>query len=114
MNFITLAADTANTASGAAQQVSPLSSILGMLLPLALFVVVIYFVMIRPQRKKQKAEDKMRNELQAGDEIITIGGIYGRVVSVKEDSLIIESSMDRSKIQISRSAVAQNLTVHDA
>ncbi len=80
---------------------------------LVIMIAVMYFVMIRPQRKQQKAEAKMRNELQIGDEIITIGGIFGRVVSLKDDSIIIESSGDRSKIQVSRTAVAQNLTIRD-
>ena len=80
---------------------------------LLIFVVVMYFVMIRPQRKQQKQEAKMRADLQIGDEIITIGGIYGRVVSLKDDSIVIESSGDRSKLQVTRTAVAQNLTVHD-
>ena len=61
----------------------------------------------------EKKEKQMRENLQIGDEIITIGGIYGRVVSLKEDSLVIESSGDRSKIQVQRSAVGQNLTIHE-
>ena len=81
---------------------------------LVLFIVIMYFLMIRPQRKQQKAEAKMRSELQIGDEIITIGGIYGRIVSLKDDSIVIESSGDRSKLQVTRTAVAQNLTVHEA
>ncbi|MEE1187182.1 MAG: preprotein translocase subunit YajC [Acutalibacteraceae bacterium] len=80
---------------------------------LVLFVVIMYFLMIRPQKKREKEEAKMRNSIEIGDEILTIGGIYGRVVSLKEDSLIIESSGDRSKLRITRSAVSQNLTVHD-
>lgn len=80
---------------------------------LALIFVVMWFFMIRPQKKQQKAEAKMRSELQIGDEIITIGGIYGRVVSLKDDSIVIESSGDRSKLQVTRTAVAQNLTIHD-
>ena len=55
----------------------------------------------------------MRDNLQPGDEIMTIGGFYGRVISVKEDSIVIESVVDRSKQKIVRSAVQQNLTVHD-
>ena len=81
---------------------------------LVLLIVIMYFLMIRPQRKQQKAEAKMRSELQIGDEIITIGGIYGRIVSLKDDSIVIESSGDRSKLQVTRTAVAQNLTVHEA
>ncbi len=83
------------------------------LIMMAVIFGVMYFVMIRPQRKQQKQEAKMRNELQIGDEILTIGGIYGRVVSLKDDSIVIESSGDRSKLQVARSAVSQNLTIHD-
>lgn len=80
---------------------------------LVLMFGVMYFIMIRPQRKKQKEEEKMRNNLQIGDEILTIGGFYGRVVSIKEDSLVIESASDHTKQKIARWAVQQNLTIHD-
>ncbi len=72
-----------------------------------------YFLMIRPQKKKQKAEEKMRNSLQIGDEILTIGGFYGKVVSIKEDSIVIESQLDHTKQKLARWAIQQNLTVHD-
>ena len=72
-----------------------------------------YFLLIRPQRKKQKEEKKMRENLQVGDEIVTIGGIYGRVISLKEDSLVIESASDHSKLTVARWALQTNLTVHD-
>ncbi|MBQ5885109.1 MAG: preprotein translocase subunit YajC [Clostridia bacterium] len=85
----------------------------GSLIMIVGFVALMYFMLIRPQKKQQKKEKQMRDSLQIGDEIITIGGIYGRVVSLKEDSLVIESSGDRSKIQIQRSAVGQNLTIHE-
>ena len=55
----------------------------------------------------------MRDNLQVGDEIITIGGIHGRVISLKEDSMVIESKADRSKLTIARWALQTNLTVHD-
>ena len=99
-------AENTQTANGMGSLIS-----LGMLV---LLIVIMYFLMIRPQRKQQKAEAKMRSELQIGDEIITIGGIYGRIVSLKDDSIVIESSGDRSKLQVTRTAVAQNLTVHEA
>lgn len=85
----------------------------GMLIPLILMFGIMYFAMIRPQRKKQKAEEKMRNSIQIGDEILTIGGFYGRVVSIKEDSLVIESAGDHSKQKIARWAVQQNMTIHE-
>lgn len=86
------------------------------LLTILYFVIIIgvmYFVMIRPQKKKQKEEQKMRDSLQVGDELVTIGGIYGRVVSIKEDGIVIESSADHSKIKIAKWAISQNLTVHE-
>ncbi len=103
--------DTASGASGA--QGGGLTETLLMLLPIILMFVVMYFIMIRPQRKKQKEEEKMRNNIQIGDEILTIGGFYGRVVSIKEDALVIESASDHTKQKIARWAVQQNLTVHD-
>lgn len=112
MNFITLTAAASTATDGTAQS----GGILGMLSPILMMVAlfaIMYFFMIRPQKKKQKEEDKMRNNLQPGDEIMTIGGFYGKVISVKEDTLVIESVVDRSKQKIVRSAVQQNLTIHD-
>ena len=106
-NTIMLAEQAAN-----GQQGSALSGWTGIIM-LVVMIVFMYFVMIRPQKKQQKKEALMRSSLQIGDEIITIGGIYGRVVSLKDESIVIESSGDRSKIQITRTAVAQNLTEHD-
>lgn len=84
---------------------------------MVLYLVVIfgamYLLMIRPQRKKQKEEKKMRENLQVGDEIVTIGGLYGRVISLKEDTIVMESISDHSKITIARWALQSNLTVHD-
>ena len=100
------------TTSSAPTETGPLGS-LTMLIPLILMFALMYFIMIRPQRKKQKAEEKMRNNIQIGDEILTIGGFYGRVVSIKEDSLVIESVGDHSKQKIARWAIQQNMTVHE-
>ena len=110
MNLWYLAAEATAESTQTANGMGSLIS-LGMLV---LLIVIMYFLMIRPQRKQQKAEAKMRSELQIGDEIITIGGIYGRIVSLKDDRMVIESSGDRSKLQVTRTAVAQNLTVHEA
>ncbi|MBQ1186617.1 MAG: preprotein translocase subunit YajC [Clostridia bacterium] len=106
MDLVLLATEAAETTGGG------MATLLS-LLPLVLMFVVMYFIMIRPQRKKQKEEEKMRNNIQIGDEILTIGGFYGRVVSLKEDALVIESASDHSKQKIARWAVQQNLTIHD-
>lgn len=108
MNFISLLAQS--TQSGAtAQQGNPMSMIIMMV---ALFAIM-YFVMIRPQKKKQKEEQTMRDSVQVGDEITTIGGIVGRVVTIKEDSLIIETGADRNKMKIMRWAVSTNNTANE-
>ncbi len=105
MNFLTLADKTANTNQG--------GSLVVMIVIYALIFGALYFFMIRPQKKKQKQEKLMRENLQVGDEIVTIGGIHGRVISLKEDTMVIESQVDRSKLTIERWALQTNLTVHD-
>ena len=76
-------------------------------------LAIMYFLTIRPQRKRQKEEQTMRDSVQVGDEITTIGGIVGRVVTVKEDSLIIETGADRNKMKIMRWAVSTNNTANE-
>ena len=111
MNFISLMAQlTGGTASGASgTQQNPMS----MVIMMAALFGVMYFVMIRPQKKKQKEEQEMRDAIQIGDDITTIGGIMGRVVTVKEDSLIIETGADRTKMKITRWAIQTNNTAED-
>ena len=82
-----------------------LGSSIGTILIIVLFVVVIYFMMIRPQKKQEKETKEMRDNLQVGDEITTIGGIIGKIVSIKEETITIETSHDRTKIRFLRSAV---------
>lgn len=83
------------------------------IVPFILLIAVFYFVLIRPQRKRDKETQRMRNSLQVGDEIVTVGGVVGLVVSIKEDTVVLETGGDRSKIRIKRWAVQENLTVHD-
>jgi preprotein translocase subunit YajC len=66
------------------------------------------------QRKKEKEVSKMRSAVEVGDEIVTAGGIVGRVVSMKDDTIVVETGSDRSKIRIMRWAIQHNNTVHDA
>lgn len=68
----------------------------------------LYFLLIRPNAKRKKQEEQMRSSLTVGDEITTIGGIVGRIVSVKDDSenFIIETGSDRNKIKIAKWAIA--------
>jgi preprotein translocase subunit YajC len=113
MNFNLFLLEAAATTGEANTQTGGVVGGLGMFLPIILMVALMYFLIIRPQKKKEKAEKAMRDNLQVGDEIITIGGIYGRVISLKEDTIVIESKSDHSKMTIARWAMQQNLTVHD-
>lgn len=80
-----------------------MGSIGALLLPIGLLLVM-YFFMIRPQKKQEKELADMRNNLEVGDEIITIGGIVGCVIIIKDDKLMLETG-NGSKITILRSAV---------
>ncbi len=79
-------------------------------LPFILIFVVIYFLMIRPQSKKQKDTQKMIASLQKGDKVLTIGGIYGTISGVREsDGVIILKVAENMKIEITKTAVAKKL-----
>ena len=80
---------------------------------LVVMLVAFYFLLIRPQRKRDKEVKNLQDSLQIGDEIVTNGGIVGIVVSIKEDTIVIETGSDRSKIRIKRWAIASNETVHE-
>ena len=78
---------------------------------LVAMVAIFYFFMYRPQKKQEKEAKDMRDGLQVGDEITTIGGIIGKIVSIKDETVLIETSNERNKIRILRTAV-RNVDVH--
>lgn len=78
-----------------------------MVIPLVLIVAVFYFVGIRPQKKQEKQNNEMRNALTVGDEVTTIGGIIGKVVSIKDETCVIATSHDNTKIRILKSAISR-------
>ena len=90
-----------DAAASAAEQNNPWLSI-GMIV---VFVLIFYFLIIRPSRKREKDEAAMRNALEVGDEITTIGGIIGEIVSMKEDTITVETSKAGTKIRFLKSAV---------
>ena len=81
-----------------------------LILPIAMVVVFgvfFYFFMIRPQKKQEKEINEMRNNLSVGDEVTTIGGIIGKVVSIRDETVLIETSHDRTKIRLLKSAISK-------
>ena len=91
------------TAAGAGS-----ASMMSLLLPLVLMIAMMYFLMIRPENKRKKQAEEMRNSLKKGDQITTIGGIIGKIVQVTDETIIIETSDDRVRMELAKWAVSTN------
>ena len=96
--------DAANqTASGG-------SMMMQLVLPLVIMFVLLYFMAIRPQKKREQEAKDMQNSLQVGDEIITSGGIVGMIFRVGDDTVVIETGGERHKLRIKKWAIAENVS----
>ena len=95
------------------QQQTSVGSLLLTFLPLVAIFAFFYLLILRPQKKQEKKDQQMRDNLEVGDEVVTNGGIVGIVFSIKEDTVVIETGGDRSKIRVKKWAIAKNETVHD-
>ena len=91
------------TAAGAGS-----ASMMSLMLPLVLMIALMYFLMIRPENKRKKQAEEMRNSLKKGDQITTIGGIIGKIVQVTDETIIIETSDDRVRMELTKWAVSTN------
>lgn len=95
------ATDTTGSSSG---------SLITTVLMLVIMVGIFYFLMIRPENKRKKEAEQMRSELKVGDKITTIGGIVGKVVDIKEDKFVIETSADQVRVEFAKWALSTNET----
>lgn len=88
---------------------------IGMIIYLVVMVAIFYFLLIRPQRKRQKAMQNMLDAMQVNDKVVTAGGIIGKVVSIKEDTVVIETGVgqEKAKIKFEKSAISKVLTIHE-
>ena len=84
------------------------ASMMSLLIPLVLMIALMYFLMIRPENKRKKQAEEMRNSLKKGDQITTIGGIVGKIVQVTDENIIIETSDDRVRMELTKWAVSTN------
>ena len=108
MNLLADAAASADAAAAAAEEIPMSSQIIAMaiqLLPMILIFVVFYFLLIRPQRKKDKEAKQMLESLKVGDRICTIGGIYGTIVRIKDDVLTVEVGEQKTQLVFARWAI---------
>ena len=99
------------SSDAAAAGVDPMMSTI---LMMVLMVGLLYFMMIRPENKRKKEAERMRSAIKTGDQITTIGGIIGTVVNVKDDKIVIETSADQVRIELTKWAVSSNDTAAEA
>ena len=97
-----LAEDAAAAGDAAVPEVNPVAALLTTFLPMVLIFVVFYFFLIRPQRKKDKQVKEMLNNLKAGDRVCTIGGIYGTIVGIKDDTVTLSVGRDNLSMVVAR------------
>ena len=81
-------------------------SYISLFFTLALMLVLLYFMIYRPQKKQEKKDAAMRDALEIGDQVTTIGGIVGRVVAIKDDTFVLETGADRVKIRFIKNAIS--------
>ena len=108
MNLLADATATADANAAAVEEIPMSSQIIAMviqLLPMILIFVIFYFLLIRPQRKKDKEAKKMLDSLKVGDRICTIGGIYGTIVRIKDDVLTVEVGEQKTQMVFARWAI---------
>lgn len=98
---------TNGTAGTEVPEVNGLLVTLIQLAPFLIMVALMYFILIRPQRKKEKETREMINNAIVGDKVITIGGIAGKIINIKDDEFTIESGNERTKITIKKWAVKE-------
>ncbi|MBQ6506523.1 MAG: preprotein translocase subunit YajC [Clostridia bacterium] len=96
------AGNAAADGAAAVEQVNPVAALVTTFLPMVLIFVVFYFMLIRPQRKKDKKVKEMLNNLKAGDRVCTIGGIYGTIIGIKDDTVTLSVGRDNMSMVIAR------------
>lgn len=84
---------------------APGGNLLSTLMLPVLFLAIFYFFIIRPQQKKDKKIKEMRNSAKVGDEVLTIGGIYGKIVKIKDDVITIEVGADKTRFNVTKWAI---------
>lgn len=102
LQFLADAAGTGENATNAG------SGMITTIIMLVIMVAIFYFMMIRPENKRKKEAEQMRSELKVGDKITTIGGVVGRVVDIKEDKFVIETSADQVRVEFAKWALSTN------
>jgi preprotein translocase subunit YajC len=105
LSFVSTAATTTDQASTGSLFGGPY-----MIVMLVLFIGIFYFMILRPEKKKKKEAEALRSSLHKGDKITTIGGIVGKIVDIKDEKIVIETSEDQVRMELQKWAVMTNDT----
>lgn len=102
--------NAASSGSGTQQTAPTMAAMLLQFGPLVAALVLLYFILLRPQQKREKEAQAMRENVRVGEEICTAGGIVGIVLKVEDDTVVIETGAERNKIRIKKWAIHENIT----
>lgn len=109
--LITAFAEGEQAAEEAANQSGGAAAMISSFLPLIIMIAIFYFMLIRPQQKKEKKFREMLAALKTGDKIITSSGIEGKIISVKDDEVVVETGADRIKLTFKKWAIKEVITL---
>ena len=99
-----------SSTTGTATEVSPTAQLLTSIIPFAIALVLLYLILLRPQQKREKQAQQMRDNVRVGDEVVTAGGLVGIVIRVTDDTVVLETGGERSKIRVKKWAIHENIT----
>ena len=91
-----------------------MQAFISIILPFILMFAIMYFLLNLPEKKRNKKYNAMLSELQVNDEVLTRGGIVGKIITIDEDQLVIQSGPDRTRIRITKNAISQKITKTEA
>ena len=86
-----------------------MNQIISFVLPFAICLLIFYFMLLLPEKKRKKRYSEMLSALQTNDEVLTTGGIIGKIINIDEENVVIESGADRTKIKFSKRAIASKI-----
>ena len=107
---VTAFAEEAASSEAGQQSGNPMLALLLQLSPFVIALLLLYLIMLRPQQKREKQAQAMRENVRVGDEVCTAGGIIGIVLKVNDDSVVLETGGERNKIRVKKWAIHENIT----
>ena len=111
--YFAMSAFAEEAAADSAATATTKNQLLTFVLPLGFFFVLLYFMLIRPQKKREQEQKELQSSVQIGDEVITTGGVVGIIVRVADDTIVLETGGERTKIRMKNWAIAENISAKE-